>query len=253
MLVVDVAGHDLHLLGAGRLRDRVVGVERDGQRRRAVGGQRRRGQRLVAQVEFRHPGELVRVDRGQPVTDGLLNRVAGVDGQHVAHHRLQQAVDPVDELFEVLALGLELLAPALGRQFGELPLCDVDVCDDGAPGLVVGQGRDPHQKPLLLVRGVTRVLHREQVLLAVDDRLDATEGLPGVLVRVDIGRREVVRPLHLPVLVARKLPPGAVREQDRPLVVEDSDIDRQRVQRRVSECLWWLHSVSLAADSRYTV
>jgi len=98
-------------------------------------------------------------------------------------------------MLEVGPLGFELFAPSLGGQFGQFPLRDIDVCDDGTPGLVRRQRGHAHQEPLLLVGRVTGILHREQLLLAGDDRPDTFDGFTGVLVGVDVCRSEVVHPL----------------------------------------------------------
>ena len=130
-------------------------------------------------------------------------------------------------------------------QLGEFPLGDVDVRDDDATLVVLGQRCGAHQEPPLLLGRVTGVLQREDVALAFDNRLQPLQGLGGVLVGVGVGLLEVVDADQFVALLwphTGELVPGPVGEEDRPLLVEDCDVERERVERQTGERVALYHT-----------
>mgnify|MGYP002282111575 CR=1 FL=1 len=113
-------------------------------------------------------------------------------------------------------------------------------CDETSVGIVrgdellanvVSSSMDQHRRFGGVVPEVAARAHVEALPQVLTE---AIERAGSVLVALGVHRLEVVHADQFALLVradASKLLPCPIREQNRPLVVEDGDIERQRVQR----------------------
>jgi hypothetical protein len=125
--------------------------------------------------------------------------------------------------------------PETQRFLGLLTLGYVLVGDDSARGTVAGKASHPSDKPTLLGRGMTRVLERELLSLARENRTDPLRECSGVYELFAYRRladSEVVgafRNVSNSTVGCSELSPGLVDENDDARLLKDRYMRREAV------------------------